>query len=188
VILRVMQESAAVVPTGQPLLEIGNVRDLEIVSDLLSNAAVRVRAGQPVRIEQWGGDRPLQGRVRRVEPSGFTKISALGVEEQRVNAIIDFEGPDAERQGIGDGYRVEIRIVVDSRQNVVKVPTSSLIRAGEDWAVYVVDGERAARRVVRLGQRNGLEAEVTEGLSEGDRIIVYPSDVVTDGVSVRPRT
>ena len=187
VILRVMQESAAVVPTGQPLLEVGDVRDLEIVSDLLSNAAVRVRVGQPVRIEQWGGDKPLHGRVRRVEPSGFTKISALGVEEQRVNTIIDFEGAEVERQGIGDGYRVEVRIIVDARQNVLKVPTSSLIRNGEEWALYAVEADRAVRRTVQLGQRNGLEAEVLGGLAEGESIIVYPSDSVTDGVKVAAR-
>jgi HlyD family secretion protein len=187
VILRVLQESAAVVPTGQPLVEIGDVTNLEIVSDLLSNAAVRVKAGQQVRIEQWGGDHPLQGRVRRVEPSGFTKISALGVEEQRVNTIIDFEGPLDARQGVGDGYRVEVRVIVDSRKNVLTVPTSSLIRNGDEWAVYVVEGDRAARRLVQLGQRNSLLAEVTDGLSENERIIVYPSDSVADGVDVIPR-
>ena len=187
VILRVLQESAAVVPTGQPLVEIGDVADLEIVSDLLSNAAVRVKAGQPVRIEQWGGDHPLQGRVRRVEPSGFTKISALGVEEQRVNTIIDFESPPEARRGVGDGYRVEVRVIVDSRKDVLAIPTSSLIRNGDEWAVYVVEDDRASRRVVQLGQRNSLLAEVTGGLSEAERIIVYPSDSVADGVEVTPR-
>jgi HlyD family secretion protein len=187
VVLRVMQESAAVVATGQPLVEVGDVADLEIVSDLLSNAAVRVKAGQAVRIEQWGGDAPLAGRVRRVEPSGFTKISALGVEEQRVNTIIDFEGPIEARRGVGDGYRVEVRIIVDARDDVLTVPTSSLIRSGEEWAVYVVENERAVRRVIQLGQRSGLAAEVTSGLAENERIIVYPSDSVADGVGVTPR-
>ena len=143
VVLRLLQESEAVVTTGQPLVEVGDVRNLEIVSDLLSSAAVKVSVGQPVLIEQWGGDRALRGRVRRVEPSGFTKISALGVEEQRVNAIIDFDDPPGSRPPIGDGYRVEVRIIVSSRENVLKVPTSSLIRHGDDWAVYVVDGDRA---------------------------------------------
>lgn len=187
VVLRRLQESEAVVPTGQPLIEIGNVGDLEIVTDLLSNAAVRVKAGQPVVIEQWGGDTPLRGRVRRIEPSGFTKISALGVEEQRVNTIIDFDDPPQARGGIGDGYRVEVRIVVAARQNVLKVPTSSLIRHGSDWAVYVVENDRASTRVVQIGQRNGLEAEVTSGLNGGERIIVFPSDAVADGVKVTPR-
>ena len=187
VVLRRLQESAAVVPAGTPLLEVGDIRDLEIVSDLLSSAAVRVRAGQSVLIEQWGGDRPLKGRVRRVEPSGFTKISALGVEEQRVNAIVDFDDPAEERPAIGDGYRVEARIIVSSRENVLKVPVSSLVRHGADWAVYTVDNERAVRRVVQIGERNGLEAEITGGLSGGERIIVYPSDAIAHGVKVTTR-
>jgi len=188
VILRRLQESETVVPTGQPLLEIGNLDDLEIVSDLLSSAAVRVSPGQPVLIEQWGGDRPLDGRVRLVEPSGFTKISALGVEEQRVNAIVDFVAPPENRPNIGDGYRVEVRIVVSSRENVLKVPTSSLFRHEGEWAVYVVENDRAVRRLVQTGERNGLEAEVTGGLNDGERIVVFPSDAVADGVRVTPRT
>ena len=185
--MRLIQESETVVPMGQPLIEVGNVQDLEIVADLLSSAAVRVRAGQPVRIEQWGGDQPLQGRVRRVEPSGFTKISALGVEEQRVNTIIDFVDPADRRATIGDGYRVEVRIIVQAVENVLKVPVSSLFRKGSDWAVYVVENDRAAVRVVQIGHRSGLEAEVTGGLTGGERIIVYPSDAVVEGVKVTPR-
>jgi HlyD family secretion protein len=187
VVLRRLQESEAVVPTGQALLEIGNVGDLEIVADLLSSAAVRVRAGQQVVIEQWGGDKPLRGRVRRVEPSGFTKISALGVEEQRVNTIVDFEDAADSRPTIGDGYRVEVRIIVSSRENVLKVPVSSLVRSGSDWALYVVDNDHASRRVVQIGERNSLEAEVTGGLSGSERIIVFPSDAITDGVKVTAR-
>lgn len=187
VVLRRLQESETIVPTGQPLVEIGDIDDLEIVSDLLSSAAVQVSPGQPVLIEQWGGARPLNGRVRLVEPSGFTKISALGVEEQRVNAIIDFADPPESRPNIGDGYRVEVRIVVASRPNVLKVPTSSLFRHEGEWAVYVVENARAARRRVAIGERNGLEAEVTDGLAGGERIIVFPSDAVADGVKVTPR-
>jgi len=186
VVLRRLQESEAVVPMGQALLEVGNVGDLEIVTDLLSSAAVRVQPGQPVLIEQWGGDQPLRGRVRLVEPSGFTKISALGVEEQRVNAIIDFDEPPTAR-GIGDGYRVEVRIIVWAREDVLKVPTSSLFRRGADWAVYLVENDRAVARTVQTGQRGGLEAEITSGLSGGERIIVYPSDAVTEGVKVMKR-
>ena len=188
VILRRLQESETVVPTGQALLEIGSLGDLEIVSDLLSSAAVQVRPGQPVSIEQWGGDQPLRGRVRLVEPSGFTKISPLGVEEQRVNTIIDFTDPPEKRPAIGDGYRVEVRIIVSSRENVLKVPTSSLFRHETDWAVYVVENDRAVRRIVQVGQRNGLEAEITGGLSGNERIIVYPSDAVAEGVKVTPRS
>jgi HlyD family secretion protein len=188
VVLRRLKESEAVVPTGEPLVEIGDLRDLEIVSDLLSSAAVRVQPGQPVLIEQWGGDHALKGRVRLIEPSGFTKISALGVEEQRVNTIIDFADPPDRRPRIGDGYRVEVRIIVWSRDDVLKVPTSSLFRHGEDWAVYVVESDRALRRTVQVGQRSGLEAEITAGLTAGERIIVYPSDAVVDGVKVTPRS
>jgi HlyD family secretion protein len=187
VVLRRLQESEAVVPMGQPLLDVGNVGDLEIVADLLSSAAVRVRSGQPVLIEQWGGDHPLHGQVRLVEPSGFTKISALGVEEQRVNTIIDFADSPDTRPAIGDGYRVEVRIIVASRENVLKVPASSLFRRGSDWALYVVEHDRAVARTVQIGQRSGLEAEVTGGLTGDERIIVYPSDAVTEGVKVEAR-
>jgi HlyD family secretion protein len=147
-----------------------------------------VRAGQSVLIEQWGGDTPLKGRVRRVEPSGFTKISALGVEEQRVNTIVDFDDPPERRPAIGDGYRVEVRIVVSSREKVLKVPVSSLVRHGTDWALYAVENDRAVRRIVQIGDRNGLEAEITGGLSGNERIIVYPSDAITDGVKVVARS
>ena len=188
VILRRIQESEGVVPTGQPLLEIGDLNNLEIVSDLLSSAAVAVKAGQAVRIEQWGGDRPLRGRVRRIEPSGFTKISALGVEEQRVNVIVDFEEPREARQSIGDGYRVEVRVIVWRKEDVLKVPTSSLFRHEAKWAVYTVENDKAVRREVEVGQRNGLEAEVLGGLNPGDRIVVYPSEAVAEGVKVTARS
>jgi HlyD family secretion protein len=184
VVLRRLQESEAVVPTGQPLIEVGNLKDLEIVSDLLSSEAVKVETGQPVIIDQWGGDRPLHGRVRRVEPSGFTKISALGVEEQRVNVLVDI---DQRPKDLGDGFRVEIRIIVWSKDAVLKVPTSSLLRAGDEWTVYEVEQGVAFRRVVKIGERNGLEAEVLEGVSEGDRLVIYPSDAIQDGSKVAPR-
>ncbi len=187
VVLRLLQESARVVPTGEPLLEIGNLDDLEIVADFLSTAVVNVKAGQPVLIEQWGGDKALRGRVRRVEPSGFTKISALGVEEQRVNVLIDFEEPREVQERLGDGYRVEARIVVWSKDNVLKVPTSSLFRDGTQWAVYKVVDSTARRQIVDVGQRSGLEAEVLGGLAEGDQIVVYPSDAIRPGVELARR-
>ncbi|HXW05462.1 MAG TPA: efflux RND transporter periplasmic adaptor subunit [Vicinamibacterales bacterium] len=188
VVLRVFQESAAVVPTGQPLLEVGSLDDLEIVADLLSSAAVRVEPDQPVLIEQWGGDRPLRGRVRRVEPSGFTKISALGVEEQRVNTIIDFEGPREAWRSLGDGFRVEVRIIVWARDDVLKVPASSLFRYEGKTAVYKVENGRASRQIVEIGQRSGMEAEVLGGLHAGEQVVVYPSDAIADGVQVTPRS
>lgn len=188
VVLRLLQESAAVVPTGQPLLEIGDLQDLEIVADLLSSAAVAVQRGQAVLIEQWGGDRTLHGTVRRVEPSGFTKISALGVEEQRVNVLVDFEQPPDTSESLGDGYRVEVRITVWSKDDVVKVPTSSLFRNETKWAVFKVAGGVAQLQEVEIGQRNGLEAEVLSGLAVGDEIVVYPGDAVRNGVKVVSRS
>lgn len=188
VVLRRLQESETVVPMGQPLIEVGNLDDLEIVSDLLSGAAVKVKPGQPVLIEQWGGEGALRARVRRVEPSGFTKISALGVEEQRVNVIVDFDEPRDKTRSIGDGYRVELRIVVWQKDDVLKVPTSSLFRHEGQWAVYTVEGDRAVRRLVEVGQRSGLEAEVLTGLAQGQRIIVYPSDTIADGIQVQARS
>jgi HlyD family secretion protein len=187
VILRRLQQSEAVVPLGQPLLEVGDLADMEIVSDLLSSAAVRVVAGQAVRIEQWGGDRALNGRVRRVEPSGFTKVSALGVEEQRVNVLIDFEDPREQWKAIGDGYRVEVRIIVWSKPDVLKIPASSLFRDETQWAVYKVGNDAAIRTPVEIGQRSGLEAEVLSGLQQGEQIVVYPSDAIQNGVKVTSR-
>jgi HlyD family secretion protein len=187
VVLRRLQESEAVVTTGQPLVEVGDLSQLEIVADLLSSAAVKVEAGQPVLIDQWGGDRQLRGRVRLVEPSGFTKISALGVEEQRVNVVIDFEEPREIWQGLGDGYRVEVHIVVSQKDDVVKAPTSSLFRVGEQWAVFKAAGGRAVRQPVEVGLQNGLEAEIRSGLEPGQTIIVFPSDEIQDGTQVVPR-
>ena len=187
VLLRRLQESETIVQPGQPIVEIGDLRRMEVVSDLLSTDAVKVEPGHRVRLEQWGGAAPLGGRVRRVEPSGFTKISALGVEEQRVNVIIDFDDPLVASKSLGDGYRVEVRIVIWERESVLKVPTSSLFRVDGQWAVYRVEGERAVLRRVTVGQRGGLEAELLTGLAEGDTIVVYPSDDVGDEVKITGR-
>ena len=187
VILRRLQESEAVVPIGQPLLEVGRLEDLEIITDLLSSAAVKVAPGHPVSIEQWGGAGALRGRVRRIEPSGFTKISALGVEEQRVWVVIDFDEPRERWKSIGDGYRVEVRIIVWHKDDVVKVPASSLFRHDGNWAVYKVQDGVAVRQAIEVGRQNGLEAEVLNGLTAGQSIIVYPSDAIADGVKVVSR-
>lgn len=188
VVLRRLQQSESVVPTGQPLVEIGALSQLEIVADVLSSAAVRIRAGQPVLVEQWGGDQPLAARVRLVEPSGFTKISALGVEEQRVNVIMDFEGAPQDWQKLGDGYRVEVRVIVSQRDGVVKVPSSSLFRDDGEWAVFMVVDQKAVRRRVEVGEQNGLEAEIRSGLDAGEPVIMFPSDDVQDGVIVTRRS
>ncbi len=188
VVLRRLRESEAIVPAGEPLVELGDPQNLEVVADLLSTDAVRVPAGGRVLIEGWGGDRTLRGLVRRVEPSGFTKVSALGVEEQRVNVLVDFEDPAAAWQALGDGYRVEIRVIVWERDDVLKVATNSLFRVGDEWAVYVVEDGRARRRSVRVGQRNGLEAEILSGLEAGEQIILHPGDLVRDGAAVAERS
>jgi len=184
-VLKVIQESEADVAIGAPLLEIGDPADLEVVVDLLSTDAVQVRPGNAVLIERWGRTEPLEGRVRRVEPYAFTKISALGVEEQRVNVIIDLTSPVAKWQSLGDGYRVDARIVVASLENAVKVPVSALFREGEQWAVFTVVDGRAAKRIVQLAQRSSLEAVVSKGLAPGEKTIVHPGDTVRDGCRVK---
>jgi HlyD family secretion protein len=158
------------------------------VSDLLSTDAVRVKPGARAIVEQWGGARELAAKVRRVEPSGFTKISALGVEEQRVNVILDFVDPVEAWAALGDGYRVEVRIVLWESPDVLKVPTGALFREAEQWAVYVAAGGRATRTIVKLGQQTGREAEITSGMTEGTRVILYPGDTLTDGVRIEERT
>jgi HlyD family secretion protein len=186
-VLRVFQESSAVVPAGARLLELGDPADLEVEIDVLSADAVKVKPGAKVFLEHWGGDAPLLGRVRLVEPSGFLKISALGVEEQRVNVIVDFTDPLEKRPTLGDAFRVEGRIVVWENDDVIRLPVGALFREGDDWAVFVVAGRRAKLQRVKIGQRNDLEADVTSGLAAGARVIVHPSDRVRDAIVVKPR-
>lgn len=186
-VLQRLRESESVVPAGDPLIEIGDPSRLEIISDLLSTDAVQVRPGQTVLVEEWGGDNPLNGRVRRVEPFGFTKFSALGVEEQRVNVLIHLTDPRERWESLGDGYRVEVRIVIWENNDVLKIPTSSLFRHGEEWAVFVAAEGVAHLRTIKLGERNGLEAQVLDGLAAGDQVIVHPSDQIEDGVEVEER-
>jgi HlyD family secretion protein len=186
-VLRVFQESAAVVTPGTPLVELGDPADLEVEIDVLSRDAARIEKGDLVLLEHWGGPRPLRGQVRIVEPSGFTKISTLGVEEQRVNVIADLIEPPEERPNIGDGFRVEARIVIDEAKDVLKVPTSSLFRVGNKHAVFLVRDDVVHLRHVKVGRQNGLDAEILEGLAQGDLVVLHPSDRVEEGVSVRQR-
>ncbi len=186
-VLRVFQESSAVVVAGTPLLELGDPSDLEVEIDVLSRDAVKISVGAPVMLEHWGGDQPLHAQVRLVEPSAFTKISTLGVEEQRVNVIVDLVDPPETRQSLGDGFRVEARIVIAEAEDVLKIPTSALFRVGDDWAVFRVQSGIARQQVVQLGLQNGLAAEVLEGLAEGDRVVVHPGDNVDGGTAVKPR-
>ena len=179
-VLRVLQESEATVAIGTPVVEIANAEDLEVVVDVLSTEATQIAAGAPVRIDVGAG-RTLPGHVRRVEPAAFTKVSALGVEEQRVNVIIDFDGlPDALR-GLGDAYRVDVRIVLLARRDVPVAPVAALFRRDSDWAVFVAESDRARVQPVRLGGRNAQEAWIDDGLKPGERVIVYPSDTLHDG-------
>jgi HlyD family secretion protein len=186
-VLRVLHESEGVVEAGTPLIEIGDPRELEVEVDLLSSDAVNVVEGAEVEIVRWGGDETLAGRVRRVEPYGFTKVSALGIEEQRVNVIIDFTDPPERWRPLGHGYRVETRIVVWRGDGVLKLPLSALFRDGDAWAVFVLDDGRARLRHVDLGRTNSLEAQVLDGLEEGEQVVLYPSDRVFDNVRIVAR-
>lgn len=188
VVLRRMRESEAVVPAGEPLIEVGVPDDLEIVADYLSRDAVKIRTGNRVVIEDWGAEDALEGIVRRVEPSGFMKISALGVEEQRVNVVIDLVDPPEARRGLADGFRVEVRVVIWEGEDVLQVPTGSLFRSGDEWSVYAVEADRARLRSVEIGRQGGLFAEVVGGLEEGDVVILHPGDSVVDGLRVVARS
>ncbi len=186
-ILKIVRESEGVVNPGDPLVEIGNPNGLEVVVELLSADAVKVAPGTRVLFERWGGDAPLSGRVRVVEPTGFTKISALGVEEQRVLVIIDITSPPEEWERLGDGYRVEARFILWEGGKVLQVPSSTLFREGDGWAVFAVEGGVAVRTSVELGKRNGLIAEVVSGLQEHEVVITHPDDAIADRVQVESR-
>ena len=189
VVLKRLRESETIVPAGDPLLEIGDLGRLEIVADLLSTDAVRVKVGARAFVEHWGGEAPLEARVRRIEPAGFMKVSALGVEEQRVNVVLDFvESSPAARGSLGDGYRVEVRVVVWESPDVMKVPTSALFRQGDNWAVYVMEGGRARRTLLELGHQTGQDAELVSGLAADARVILHPGDTLVEGARVRERT
>ncbi len=186
-VLRVFQESFTVVTAGQQLLEVGDPSDLEVEIDVLSSDAVKIAPGAKVILEHWGGDAPLMGQVRVVEPSGFMKRSALGVEEQRVNVIIDFVDPPEKRRRLGDAYRVEARIVIWSADNVLKVPSGCLFRRGEDWSVFAIENGSAQLRRVVVGRSNALETEITSGLEDGAVVILHPGDKIQPGIRVLPR-
>jgi HlyD family secretion protein len=183
-VLRVLRESEGLVEAGAELVEVGDVTDLEAVIDLVSEDAVRIEPGDPCELTGWGGDRPLAGRVRRVEPRGFTKVSPLGVEEQRVNVIVDVDMPRDGRPMLGDDFRVEATITVDVVHDAVLIPLSALFHHAGGEAVFVVDGRRARLIRVTIGRRGDREGEVLAGLSGGERVIAYPSDMVSDGTAI----
>jgi HlyD family secretion protein len=186
-VLKVHTTSEATVPLGAPLIEIGDTTQLEVVAELLTTDALQIRPGSPVRIDQWGGAGELAGRLQRVEPAAFTKVSALGVEEQRVNAHIQITSPPDQWRALGDGFRVRVRIVTRSEQRALQVPTSAVFPrpSGEGHAVFVLDGARAALRPVQVLARNGTQAMIGPGLAPGTPVIVYPPAAVGDGVRVR---
>lgn len=186
-VLLVLKEDAGVVAAGTPLIDIGDPTDLEIVTDLLSEDAVAVTPGADVLIEHWGGPGTLTGKVRRIEPYGFTKVSALGVEEQRVNVLIDITAPGETWSRLGHGFRVKTRIITYRKDKALQVPLGALFRSGDDWAVFVVKDGRARLQRVRLGHRNAHTAEILDGLSAGDTVVMHPGDRVEDGTRVAPR-
>src|SRR6516164_3792873 len=185
-VLKVIQESEAVVQVGTPLLEIGDPLDLEVVADLLSTDAVGIKPGAPVRIDGWGGA-PINARVTRVDPAGFLKVSALGIEEQRVHVTMDFVDEPKSWSTLGHDYRVTVHVSVWTSDNVLTVPLGALFRKGNDWAVYSVVGGRARTAVVKIGHRNAQTAEVLSGLVGGDRVVVHASDRVREGTAVAER-
>jgi len=184
-VLAIHQESSGVVAAGQPLLEVGNAGELEVMVEVLSRDAVRIAPGGRVLLERWGGEVPLEGVVRTVEPTGFTKVSALGVEEQRVRVIADLASPPATWHRLGDGYRVEAKFIVWSSEDALTVPSSALFRRDDGWGVFVVENGRARERVVTPGHGSGLLAEIVDGLGDGATVIVHPGDAIEDGVRIR---
>ena len=186
-VLRRFQESATVVSPGSQLVEMGDPADLEVEIDVLSRDAVRINPGNRVLLEDWGGGAPLTARVRLVEPAAFTKVSSLGVEEQRVYVVADFVDPPEKRTTLGDAYRVEAKIIVWESDRVLKVPAGALLRLGDEWAVFTLARGRVEVRPVTLGRRNATEAEVVTGLAAGDTVVQYPSDRIRAGIRAEPR-
>ncbi|MSU64769.1 MAG: HlyD family efflux transporter periplasmic adaptor subunit [Opitutus sp.] len=185
-ILRVFQESARVVPASFALMEVGDATDLEVRIEVLSRDGVAIKPGARVMLEQWGGPAPLSARVRLVEPSAFTKISALGVEEQRVYVVADFTDPIERRPTLGDSYRVEARVVTWENPNTLRVPAGALFQRRGEWQAFLLAGGRARLHRVKVGQSNGVESEVLEGLTEASQVVVYPGDKVLDGTRITP--
>jgi HlyD family secretion protein len=186
-VFKIHRESEGAVHAGEPLMEIGNVRDLEVRVEVLSSDAVRIAPGMTVLFKRWGRDEPLTGRVRRVEPAGFTKFSSLGVEEQRVLVIADITSPPEMWRVLGDGYRLEAHFIVWEGRDILQVPTSALFRSGKEWSVFVEEQGKARRRAVEIGQRTGLTAQIVSGLKENERVVAYPDDAISDGTKIRQR-
>ncbi len=187
-ILQIINFSERVVSAGDPLMEIGDPEEMEVFADFLSTDAVRIQAGQAVVMTGWGGDQALHGRVRYVEPFGFTKVSALGIEEQRVNVIIDFVSSNQNRTRLGHGYQVDVSVIIWEQNDILTVPLTALFRDHQHWAVFVMQDGRASLQQVELGQRNGVVAEVVSGLIAGQQIVLHPSNRIVDGVRITARS
>jgi len=186
-ILKVITESEGVVQAGTPLLDIGDPSQLQIVAELLSMDAVKVEAGGLVAIENWGGKTALEGKVKRIDPVGFSKVSALGIEEQRVNVIIDLVSPHESWSRLGHGYQVDVAIVLWQGSDVLQVPLTAIFREGTNWSIFVVEEGIVTKRSLQVGQINSHTAEIKKGLGTGEQFIVYPSDRIYEGVSVVER-
>jgi HlyD family secretion protein len=186
-IFRIYRESEGPVNVGEPLLDIGNIKNLEVRVEVLSSDAVKIKPGTAVFFKRWGGQGTLEGTVRIVEPAGFTKISSLGVEEQRVLVIADITSPVQMWRELGDGYRLEAHFVVWEGKNVLQIPTSALFRSGKDWAVFVAAKGNAVKRLIEAGQRNSSMTEIISGLQENEKVIVHPADEIIDGTWISPR-
>lgn len=184
-VLKVIEESSRVVTPGMPLVEIGDPAELEVVVEVLSRDGAGIQPGTKVELEQWGGAAPLQAEVRLVEPAAFTKVSALGVEEQRVNVVADLVTPPEQRANVGDHFRVEARIIVWQTNDVLKAPSGALFRRGQDWAAFVLENGRVHLRPVKTGRASDTETQILDGLKEGDQVILYPGDRVQDGKRVK---
>ena len=186
-VFRVYHESEGAVNIGEPLMDIGDAGNLEVRVEVLSSDAVKIKKGTQVLFKRWGNDEPLTGKVRLVEPAGFTKISSLGVEEQRVLVIVDITSPPEKWSVLGDGFRMEAHFVIWEGENILQIPASALFRWGDKWAVFVAEGGKARKRVVEIGQRNGIAAEILSGLKENEKVLAYPDDSISEGTRIRQR-
>ncbi|MBN1365137.1 MAG: efflux RND transporter periplasmic adaptor subunit [Syntrophaceae bacterium] len=186
-VFKVYQESEGAVDTGQPLIDIGDAGNLEVRVEVLSSDAVKIKKGTKVLFKRWGREEPLTGKVRLVEPAGFTKISSLGVEEQRVLVIVDITSPPEKWRVLGDGFRMEAHFIIWEGENILHIPESALFRSGKDWAVFVAENGEARKRIVEIGQRNGMNAEIVSGLRENEKVLVYPDDNISEGTKIKQK-
>lgn len=187
VVFRIYRESEGAVNIGEPLIDTGDAGNLEVRVEVLSSDAVKIKKGTQVLFKRWGNDEPLTGRVRLIEPAGFTKVSSLGVEEQRVLVLADITSPREKWHVLGDGFRMEAHFIIWEDENILQIPASALFRSGKDWAVFVADNGRARKRVVEIGQRSSLAAQIFSGLKESEQIIAYPDDSISEGTKIKQR-